>query len=118
MNGIVEITVKKKKHVLRFGMQGCFEFQLRNSENPTKNQAIMITNLIYSGLYGESMASGKPAPDYKEVFILTNDLYEEDNYSEQIGKVWECFHQSKFGRDWMDAVTELGKKKAGEDPNQ
>lgn len=118
MNGIVEITVKKKKHILRFGMQGCFEFQTRVFKNPTQNQGKLLTDLIYSGIYGECMANEQPAPDYKEVFELFNDFSEEDNYSEQLDKVWECFNLSKWGRDYMKAVTELGKKKADEELNQ
>lgn len=118
MNGIVEITVKEKKHILRFGMQGCFEFQTRVFKNPTQNQGKLLTDLIYSGIYGECMRSEKPAPEYSEVYDLFSDLSEEKDYAEQMDKVWKCYNESKWGKEYMAAISELSKKKADEEVSQ
>lgn len=114
MNGIVEITVKKKKHVLRFGYHGCMEFEARVFKNPTQNQGKLLTDLIYSGIYGDCMRNEKPAPEYGEVYDLTDALSEEKDYSEQMDKVWKCYNESKWGKEYIARLAEFGKKKAEE----
>lgn len=114
MNGIVEITVKKKKHVLRFSYPGCMEFEARVFKNPTQNQGKLLIDLIYSGIYGECMRSEKPAPDYGAVYDLTDSLSEEKDYSDQMDKVWKCYNESKWGKEYLAKLAELGKKKVEE----
>lgn len=118
MNGVVEITVKKKKHILRFGYHGCMEFEQRIFKNPTQNQGKMLTDLVFSGIYGECMRSEKPMPIYEEVYDLVDLLSEEKDYSDQMQKVWDCYNQSKWGKEYVEKLAELGKKKAPESENQ
>src|SRR6478736_1288909 len=107
MNGVVEITVKKKKHILRFGYHGCMELELRLSKNPDENSAKTVTDLVYSGLYGESMRSEMPKPAYIDVCDLVDNLSEQDDYSDQIQKVWDCYNESKWGKEFVAKLEAL-----------
>lgn len=114
MNGIVEITVKKKKHILRYNLLGCFEFETRCNANPSGNHAKICMDLVYSGVYGDSMKSGLSVPDYKNVSDLFDDFTEEKDYSDQMDKIWKCFNESSWGKKFMDGVAAESKKKEEE----
>lgn len=110
MNGIVEITVSDKKHVLRYGYHGCMEFERRLFKNTNDNNAKISTDLIYAGMFGEAMRNEKAVPEYTAAYDLHEELAEEDNYSEQLEKVWTVYNESKYGKDFQKRLAEFKKK--------
>lgn len=121
MNGVVEIKVNGKSHTLRFGMLGVMEFERQNFINPTTNNAKIIVDLLYAGLYGEAMRAEKSPLSYGKVVGLHDDLAEQEDYSAQIEAVWKAFGESKYGAEYLKKMEELGKaakKKAEESLSQ
>lgn len=110
MNGIVEIQIDGKKHVLRFGYHGCMEFERRLFKNTNDNNAKILTDLIYAGMFGEAMRSEKAVPDYADAYDLHESLAEEENYAEQSEKVWTVYNESKYGKDFQKRLAEFKKK--------
>lgn len=116
MNGVVEITITqsgkfKGVHKLRYGMIGCMEFESRSFNTPALNNGKVLTDLIYAGIYGEAARVEKPVPTYPDVVDLVDALSEEETYSEQIGAIWETYHNSKWGKEFQKKIDELTKKK-------
>ena len=117
-NGLVEITVKGKKHLLRFSYPACMDFEIRVFKNPSSNNGKMFIDLIYSGMLGDALRNEKPEPAYPEVYDLADKLTEEDNFQEQQAKVWEAYNQSKWGKEWMAKIEAFNKKKVEEENQQ
>lgn len=121
MNGVVDITVNGKKHTLRFGMMGVLEFERQNFINPTTNNAKIIVDLLYGGLYGEAMAKGKSPVAYHTIVQLHDEMAEQEDYPAQIESVWKAFGESKYGSEYLKKMQELAdaaKKKADESLSQ
>jgi len=114
-NGVAEIKVTKGDfagtYKLRYGMIGCMEFEVRSFNNPALNNGKVLTDLVYAGIFGEAARSERPAPLYPDVVDLLDALAYEDDYSDQIGRVWETYHQSKWGQEFQKKIDELTKKK-------
>lgn len=115
MNGVAEIKITKGDlkgtYKLRYGMIGCMEFEVRSFNNPALNNGKVLTDLIYAGIFGEAARAEKPIPLYADVVDLLDELAYEDDYSDQIGRVWETYHTSKWGQDFQKKIDELTKKK-------
>lgn len=111
MNGICEITVSGKKHRLEFGMIAVEEFQRLSLMNPSKNVTKIITDLIYSGILNRCINDLEPAPAYREIAALVQEVSKEPDFEAQWATVLNCYELSKNGGEEI-------KKKDGERPKQ
>lgn len=114
MNGIVDINLNEKKVTLRFNYHACMEFESRLFKNATDNNAKVLTDLIYSGLFGEAVRNEKPVPAYSDSVDLLDELANLENYAEQTEKIWNVYNESKFGKDFQERLKEFAKKKVEE----
>lgn len=115
MNGIVEVKAEGKIYKLRFGYTACMEFERRLFKNATQNSAKIFTDLLFSGLMCEAVRNEKEIPEYGTAYDLLEVLSQEADYSEQTLKVWNTYHESKWGKEFQDRLSELTKKKVEED---
>ena len=107
MNGIIELKAGKKTYKLRFNYNACMEFEQKLFNNPSASQAKTLTDLIYSGLFGEALRSETAVMPYGDVCDLLDELSLEKNYSEQIKKVWNIYNESKWGADFQERLKEF-----------
>jgi len=115
MNGLVELFDGENKHVLRFGYPACMEFEVRCFPKDRKispNLGKINVDLIYSGLLGEAVRNDKPIPEYGVAYDLHDAVAEQSDYSDQIQRVWDTYHASKWGADFKARMEEFSKKKA------
>lgn len=115
MNGIVNIVVSGKSHELRFNVHGCMEFERMSFLNISENEAKCVTDLIYSGLFGASIPKQIQITSYEEVCDLMDDFYDEPDAGDQLEKVWNAYHESKFGKKFKEKIEALLKKKVEAD---
>lgn len=119
MNGIVEISIKGKKHRLRFNVQAFMEFEPRvlkanHLQGTSAYNTKVMTDLVYCGLFGEKLRSDQPIPTYDEFMDLFEEFSEEPDFAEQLQKVSEAFGESKRGKGMIEYGQEIAKKKAQE----
>lgn len=122
MNGIVEINLNEKKIILRFSWQASIIMEKITAERilngePT-NDAIIFTDIIYTGLYGDAMATRKPIPNYEVAYNLCDELANDmPDFAEQKAKIEKVYFETKFGDDFLNRVIDF-KKKAEDQVNQ
>lgn len=114
MNGIVNIVISGKPYELRFNVHGCMEFERMSFINISENEAKCVTDLVYSGLYGAAVPKQIQITSYEEVCELMDEFYEEEDAPDQLDRVWEAYHQSKFGKKFKEKIDALLKKKVEE----
>lgn len=87
------------------------EFEARLFKNPTSNSAKVLTDLVYSGLFGEAMRNEKPVPAYSYAADILDELANQDDYDTQSENIWNVYNESKFGKDFQERLKEFAKKK-------
>lgn len=118
MNGIIDIKVPilgEKRLVMNYFAS--MEFEKAVFRNANDNTAKMFTDLVYSGLYGDSMISANQMPTYQEAVLLVAEMAEQDDFDEVSMKIWNTYNESKWGADFQKriaAFNEENKKKAEE----
>lgn len=113
MNGVVEIKIDDTTtHVLRFNMHGSMEFERRMFANPSENSIKIFTDLVYSGMFGESVRNSGSVPKYSDAADLVELLNEHKDGATQSEEVWNTYHESKYGKDFQKRIDEFNKKKA------
>lgn len=110
MNGIVDITVNGVKHRLRFNVMSCSQFERMVLSDLTEAGNKNLLNLIYAGLYGETLRNELPKPDFKDVYDLVEAFADEDDFVEQRDKVETTYNESKWGRKFLEVMEEFKKK--------
>lgn len=114
MNGVVDLKAGGETYRLRFGYVACMEFEKLIFKNATQNSAKIFTDLIFSGLMCEAVRNEQPIPEYGAAYDLLEILTSEEDYSEQTLKVWNTYHESKWGKEFQARLNELTKKKVEE----
>lgn len=111
MNGVVEIQAGESKHTLRFSVHGCGAFQQRLFANPDKEPAKILTDMVYSGLYGEAMRNGQMAPEYSLAYDIVDIISGQEDFDKQSNAIWDTYNESVHGRDFAKKLDLLSKKK-------
>lgn len=118
MNGLVDINLNEKKVTLRFSYQGSIIMEKITAERILNgehtNDAIIFTDVVYSGLYGNAMATRQAIPDYEFAYNLVDEMANTmDDFAAEKAKIEKAYFESKFGADFMQRVIDF-KKKADE----
>lgn len=114
MNGVIEITVPSGKKRLVMNYYASMEFEQAVFRNASQNTAKMFTDLVYSGLYGDSMISANQMPTYQEATLLVAEMAEQDDFDKISLEIWDTYNASKWGKDFqarINSFNEENKKK-------
>lgn len=122
-NGVFEIKDSKgDTFVLTLGYNAAMEFEKRYFGHliakDSPNQAIMLTDLIYSGLYCNSVKNGSKIYPYSFAYNLVEDIAGMDNFIEVSTSLWAEYYQSKWGQDFEKRLMDAKKKIVEEIENQ
>lgn len=93
------------------------EFEKAVFRNASDNTAKMFTDLVFSGLYGDSMISANQMPTYQEAALLVDEMSQQDDFDTVSMQIWDAYNESKWGKDFqsrINAFNEENKKKAEE----
>jgi len=108
MNGRITIELGGLKTPLTFGMLAIEEFGNRQA-NGGSGWSKLITDLIYAGYSNDEIAEGRnPSRSYRDISDDVAQLIIDK--SDVLGKVYQCFEESKAGAQLVEEV----KKKAVE----
>lgn len=110
MNGIFTLKVGKKSHKLIFNLLSVLEFERRSFFNHAENNAKLITDIIYAGLFGNAMREEQPLPPYSQAFDIHDEIAEKDDYDEVRMKIFNAFNESKYGGEFLQKMLDFQKK--------
>lgn len=96
------------------------EFEQAFFKNTTGNNAKIFTDLVFAGMYGDSMISANQMPTYQEAVMLVNEMSDMPDFDEVSLKIWDTYNESKWGKDFLKRADELAKeiKKKAEQPEE
>lgn len=110
MNGIIDVTVPSGKRRLVMNYYASMEFEQAFFNNATGNSAKIFTDLVYSGLYGDSMISANQMPTYQDAVLLVSEMAEQEDFDEVSLKIWDAYHESKWGKDFQKRALEFAEQ--------
>lgn len=114
-NGVYEITNSKGKVTqITLGYNAAMEFEKRYFAhiiaNDSPNQAIMLTDLVYAGMYCNSMKNGSKVQPYGIAYDLVEDIASMENFATVSSEIWATYYESKWGQDFEKRVNDAKKK--------
>jgi len=114
-NGVYEITNSKGKVTqITLGYNAAMEFEKRYFAHilakDSPNQAVMLTDLVYSGMYCNSMKNGLKIKPYSAAYELIEDIAELDTFPTISAEIWATYYESKWGQDFENRLNEAKKK--------
>lgn len=117
MNGIVELKVKGKPLILKFGVQAAMLFQTiaaKNALDPqsTENHLKLMGDLFYAGLFGQALRSQSAVPTPEQAADIFDEFGEEKDFMAQMDVIWKVWTDSVWGQELLRISEEIGKKKA------
>ncbi|NGM63507.1 hypothetical protein G5B30_16480 [Sphingobacterium sp. SGG-5] len=109
-NGICSIKVKGVEYPLYFGMLAIEEVGNRMGNNPSSNMVKITTDIVYAGMCNWAFRKDLVYPTYESVSDIIEDLFDEEDASEQYINIDKCFRESKYGSKLINAVEDVKKK--------
>lgn len=109
-NGICEIIVGGEKHALYFNRQAVEEVAMRTEANISGNGFKVLCDLVYAGICAGRARQDLPYPAWHEVYALVEQLYEQEDGTEQQATIHHCFNTSKYGAQYLEKLEEIKKK--------
>lgn len=111
MNGIIKIKVAKKDYILRFSYLACQDFEKRIFKHPSSNNVKLLTDLVYSGIYGEAVRNDEVMPLYSAAYDIIEDMSAQKDFKDLSDAIFECYNKSKYGSEFVKRIEEYSQKK-------
>lgn len=109
MNGIYEIEIDEVKTVLHFNLFGVNEFQRRMVNFPSSDNIKVLTDLLYGGIYGNTMSKGMAVPLYETANDLMEVIMAMPNKALITENIWNTFNESNHGADFMAKIKAINE---------
>lgn len=74
------------------------------------SQYKLTTDVIYAGIANENALARKSNPDYRDVMNAVEDLFSTEEGQIAITKVFECYQESKAGKQMAQLEIDIKKK--------
>ena len=118
MNGIYDLKIDGQVYPLKFGMHAIAALEQRTAKggvslDTTEGYAKFLSDLMYCGMYGNSVRNDLAIRPYAECMDLFELLATQDDAAEQYSAMTKCYFDSIADiRDKKDAKEDTDKKKA------
>lgn len=117
MNGIAEVMIKGTSYALKFGMQAVAALEDRTTKGgllitSTEGYSKFLSDLLYCGMYGNSIRKDIAIVPYEEVMDLFEELSMQPDAAEQYANMTKAYFASiEDLRAKKEAIAETDKKK-------
>lgn len=109
-NGICFIKVKGIEYPLYFNRMAIQEVAMRTEAATSPNDFKVTVDLVYGGMCAYNYSKDLPYPKFSDVYQIVEDFYEEEDCVEQLSEINKCFVESKYGKEYLSAFSDIKKK--------
>jgi len=118
MNGIYDLKIGDEVYPLKFGMHAIAALEQRTAKggvslDTTEGYAKFLSDLMYCGMYGNSVRNDIAIRPYSECMDLFELLATQDDAADQYSAMTKCYFESIADiRDKKEVKEDTDKKKA------
>lgn len=110
MNGLTEINVGGTQFPLLFGRLSVEIITKNLTEDTMDTLEEQTIELVYAGMRNYAHAKRLPKPKWVDVYEICQQLFDEDDFVEQIKEINTVFEESRFGSELIAKLDDVKKK--------